>query len=91
MLPEPVDREHPEREQEPPAQLRNPEDVLDRIDECHPNPPRRPVGLSAAILLARLDVLAGLAETASIANYAKPQIHEGLRIFVAAINARLAI
>ena len=33
--------------------------------------------------LATLDVLAGLAETAAIANYAKPQIHEGDELQVA--------
>ncbi len=44
VLPEPVDGEHPEREEQTLLQFRDAEHVLDRIDECHPSSPRPPRG-----------------------------------------------
>ena len=40
-------------------------------------PPRRRASRTRARALATLDVLAGLAETAAVANYTKPHVHDG--------------
>ena len=41
------------------------------------SPPKPPRILDSARALATLDVLAGLAETATLCNYTKPHVHDG--------------